>query len=218
MTSTPPKKPSASWLLLWERLAVPAWGIGPDRTIRFLNPKAEKLLGVTSAACIGRPCHEVVAGLNAEDGPFCCQECPMFQAVEDGDELEPAMLRVGDRNESGRWIQVLPIVLMAPDGSGPFVVESAVDVDRWARIEGYVKKIAARELPGFVGAGQRLTGRESEVLSLLALDLMQREIADRLHVSYTTVRTHVQRILAKLGVRSIQAAIAQHLLKDTPDD
>ena len=217
MTSTPPKKPSASWFLLWERLGVPAWGIGPDRTIHFLNPKAEKLLGVTSAACVGRPCHEIVAGFGPDQGPFCCEECPLFQSVQDGGELEPATIKIG-QDESARWVQILPIVLVGPDGSGPFLVESAVDVDRWARIEGYVKKIAARELPGFVGAGQRLTRRESEVLSLLAEDLRQRDIAGRLHVSYTTVRTHVQRILAKLGAHSIQAAIAQHLLNETPDE
>ena len=61
--------------------------------------------------------------------------------------------------------------------------------------------------------GKKLTRREEEVLALLADDLTQKQIAERLHVSYTTVRTHVQRILSKLGVHSIQAAVACHLLR-----
>lgn len=55
-------------------------------------------------------------------------------------------------------------------------------------------------------AGQ-LTPREREVLSLLVEGNDNREIARRLAVSSNTVRTHVQSILTKLGVRSrLQAA------------
>jgi DNA-binding CsgD family transcriptional regulator len=216
MTRKPPEGKAPSWLLLWERLGVPAWGIGPDRTIRFVNQKAQDLLGVKSMECVGRPCREVVKALDEHGGPFCCENCPLFANAMSGEELEPATMRVGAPGGSARWVRVLPIVLVGPNGDGPYLVESAVDVDRWARIEGYVKKLAARDLPTFVGAGQRLTPRESEVLSLLAEDLKQAEIARRLHVSYTTVRTHTQRILAKLGAHSIQEAIARYLL-DRPD-
>jgi DNA-binding NarL/FixJ family response regulator len=53
-----------------------------------------------------------------------------------------------------------------------------------------------------------LTEREEEVLVLVAEGLSNRGIADRLHVSETTVRTHVSRILAKLGVSNrVQAAL-----------
>lgn len=55
-------------------------------------------------------------------------------------------------------------------------------------------------------AGQ-LTPREREVLSLLVEGSDNTEIARRLAVSANTVRTHVQSILTKLGVRSrLQAA------------
>lgn len=46
-----------------------------------------------------------------------------------------------------------------------------------------------------------LTEREREVLSLVAHGLSNAELAEGLHVSMPTAKTHVSRILAKLGAR-----------------
>mgnify|MGYP001765121661 CR=1 FL=1 len=53
-----------------------------------------------------------------------------------------------------------------------------------------------------------LTGREREVLDLVAEGLTNKEIARRLAVSPATVKAHVERIIAKLGVSDrTQAAV-----------
>jgi DNA-binding NarL/FixJ family response regulator len=56
-----------------------------------------------------------------------------------------------------------------------------------------------------------LTSRELEVLGLIASGYSNIEIADRLVVSMATVKTHVNRIFAKAGVRDrAQAVIFAH--------
>jgi len=55
---------------------------------------------------------------------------------------------------------------------------------------------------------QTLTERETDVLTLLANGKANKEIALALHISETTVKTHVSNILTKLGVPSrTQAAL-----------
>jgi DNA-binding NarL/FixJ family response regulator len=48
---------------------------------------------------------------------------------------------------------------------------------------------------------EELTEREQEVLSLVAQGLSNAELAETLHVSLPTAKTHVSRILTKLGAR-----------------
>jgi DNA-binding CsgD family transcriptional regulator len=55
----------------------------------------------------------------------------------------------------------------------------------------------------------RLTGREADVMKLVAEGLTNREVARRLVISNATVRTHLENIFEKFGVHTRTAAVAR---------
>ncbi|MGW5371903.1 response regulator [Streptomyces sp. NPDC004009] len=64
------------------------------------------------------------------------------------------------------------------------------------------------ELPG-------LTDREREILALIGEGLTNRQIGQRLYLAEKTVKNHISRLLAKLGVeRRIQAAVIATQIQD----
>jgi DNA-binding NarL/FixJ family response regulator len=64
-------------------------------------------------------------------------------------------------------------------------------------------------------SSEKLSGREEEILKLVAQGLFFKEISERLHIAVPTVKTHVRRIYVKLHVRSrTQAAAVYSQMRD----
>lgn len=74
-----------------------------------------------------------------------------------------------------------------------------------------IEEHVGRPRPDAFPALEALTSRELDVLRLLAVGCSNAEIGDRLGLSEATVKTHVGRVLDKLGVRDrVQAVICAY--------
>jgi DNA-binding CsgD family transcriptional regulator len=197
-----------------EALDLPVWISGPNRSVRYLNAKATLFFGRPAARGIGEPCWRVIGGRRARAkglSPFCGPRCPLLASCMKRVPLEPIELSIDDSKGAGHWFRVLAFPLPSSLDEAPYLVHCGLPVDRTHRIEEYVRHIASRRREHRPISS--LTRREREVVMTLARHEGLTEVADALHVSYVTVRNHVQHILAKLEVHSVQEAVAVYLLE-----
>jgi PAS domain S-box-containing protein len=76
-----------------------------------------------------------------------------------------------------------------------------------------VRRLSNHDTGASVTAG--LTSRECQVTELIALGLSGTEIADELHISHATVRTHVLNSMKKVGARSRAQLVAKVMAEGT---
>jgi DNA-binding CsgD family transcriptional regulator len=102
-------------------------------------------------------------------------------------------------------------------GGDPRQPCAAIDawVDPSASLDGFVAAIrgvgardtATRRCPPLADRGSKLTPREEQVLSELLVGGGTAVVAERLGISPQTLRTHVQNVLAKLGLNTRAQAV-----------
>jgi PAS domain S-box-containing protein len=189
-----------------------------DRQQRIVhwNEAAEVLLGFKARETLGGRCYEVIGGRD-ESGCLVCREaCAGLAMALRREPVPNHNLLV--RTKPGRevWTNVSTI-LMTSSRKHPFVlVHLFRDVSRQKETERIVERLllAAAKFSVFPGTDSpitprlpslsmnHLTGREREVLRLLASGVSTKAVAQKLFISRFTARNHVQKILAKLKVHS----------------
>ena len=201
-----------------ELLDMPVWITDLSGRMQYLNIGAEELLGRSHETCIGEPCHTVVQGTKPSGSALCGSECAIRRAVVVCGKIAPFAMCLPRDNSADRHAKIVVIAASPPDGSVRQLVHCAVDEQREHRIGKYLATIVGRNhRVADVKRASRptdLTKREREILAMLAEDVTLHAIADRLFISYATVRNHVQHILPKLGVHSVLEAVAFYLLAE----
>ncbi len=73
---------------------------------------------------------------------------------------------------------------------------------------GIARKVLER-MQGITKNNYNISARENDVLSYLVQGLSHKMIADKCHISYETVRSHIKKIYEKLHVGSMTEAVAK---------
>jgi PAS domain S-box-containing protein len=164
-----------------------------QRLIVDLNPAAMRLLGRGRDAVIGQPVWSFVS-----DGPLMSHE-EWESALGAGRFSGEAELVAADGGRIGvQWAATAEMVT-----GRRLVLVVAMSTSRWG--------------PRFRrdGAGETdssgLTARQREIVHLVSLGASGPEIADELHISHDTVRTHIRNASSKLGARSRAHLVAKAL-------
>lgn len=182
---------------------------------------------------IDRVAHEAAIGLDHVDGhtaPWIKGELLWWQSRAQAihsipdDIAEPYRLMLGGnwRDASDTWERIgMPYeqALALAEGTEEALRESLAMLDRLGAgpmasiVRRRLRERGARNVPRGPNETTRanpagLTGREIQVLQLLAQGCTNAQLARRLHRSTKTVDHHVSAVLEKLGVRSRAKAVA----------
>ncbi|MFF9607292.1 response regulator [Streptomyces sp. NPDC014684] len=152
------------------------------------------------------------------DGVSVCRElrsrmpelaCLMLTSFDDEEALLDSIM-AGASGYVLKQIQGSDLVsAVRTVAAGQSLLDSSATARLMARLRGGPQqREELDELPG-------LTDREREILALIGEGLTNRQIGQRLYLAEKTVKNHISRLLAKLGVeRRIQAAVIATQIQD----
>lgn len=193
------------------------------------NKGSEKILGYAEAAVLNRNCFQVILGKISQDKPHCSPNCKFHNSVLKG--VPQGNFDVLTQSSSGESLWLNVTLISPSDSTEPFVAHIVRDVTREKKkalaLDHFLADLEPAGLePKAIQADRvtnryppvrdtateksvaALSGREIEVLTLLAEGLSTKSLAQKLNISHFTARNHIQNILVKLDLHSKAQAVS----------
>lgn len=213
-----PRSPTAD--LGWSA----AFGLDQHQRILSWSEAAETHLGIPADRAIGRPCYEVLEGLDFFGRPYCRKWCPAFISLLNGHLQSHCALEArptGQETHRLRWK-----LLALPPGSGPRVVayfgQGRAELVQLAHLS-YMSSalstpIQLDALRGILGWVAEST--EMEVAELFLLDEQTRHmVLTAQHGPFSAAFRQITEFSPPEGYPGLIAATAEPILtEDLPQD
>lgn len=180
------------------RSGEPLFAFGEDLTIVAWNRAAEELTGIPAEEAVGRPCWEVLCGVDERGALVCHAGCSGARLMRQGWPVGAQELLI--KTAGGRR-RVMVSTIAVRDATPPVFIHVMRDGVEEPAAENAEASDDRARVPN-------LTPRQLEVLRLLAEGQAAKVIARRLGVAETTVRNHIRAILLELGCHSQIEALA----------
>jgi PAS domain S-box-containing protein len=193
------------------------------------NRGAEKILGYSEVEALNRDCFHMISGEIASDKAHCSSNCQIHAGVLKGDPQNNFDLLTRASNGTSLWLNIT--IISPVDLNEPFVAHIVRDVTREKgtalALEQFLTDLEPfNPIPHDISTEKPmrscpivhhstpdktaivLSGREIEVLTLLAEGLTTKSLAEKLNISHFTARNHIQNILVKLNLHSKTQAVS----------
>jgi DNA-binding CsgD family transcriptional regulator len=198
--------------------------IDRKQRVIFWNAACEKLTGISASQAVGSLCHELLHGEDPNGRAICMANCPLAQLASGGPPPMNFSLRITPCNNKRKiQLNVSTLLMPSPCGDNWMVVHMLRRGLRNSPAALFDRELSHPDeqthLPLKAVTGKdfsdnnlcQLSEREREILRLVAQGVTTSGISNQLHISVTTVRNHVQRLMAKLNVHSrIEAVNCAH--------
>jgi PAS domain S-box-containing protein len=207
--------PPAVESLIWARTDDAVFVVDPEFRVVHWDARAESLTGFLAEEVVGRPCYEVVSAQGGTGDCFDTRVRSAMRLARAGHPVPGYDVSVLTRTNGRRWVNLS--TLAVDSGRGPYLVHLMRDVQEAHEVlemaRGLIRPSSGETGHEKSGPAPRdvptLTGRQLEVLELLATGKSARDIGAKLYLSQATVRNHIRALLQGLGAHSQLEALAR---------
>jgi PAS domain S-box-containing protein len=186
-------------------------GVNRVGKIALWTQSAKKILGYSAREVMGRLSCEVFVERDSSGNQLCYRGCHVLTLVRQSEPVQQVAMATRTKGGKPLWLDISILAVPGARPEASSILHLFRDVTASKEIEALVRKRFAQAQPAVRPEAVpplALTRRQLEILRLVASGANTRTMAERLRVSPTTVRNHVQSILRKLGVHSRLEAAA----------